>query len=675
MTGRRLPPFALGCVGAAALLVAAYSNSFHSAFHFDDSHVLVNNAYVRSVRNIPRFFTDARTFSSHPPNATYRPLVSVSLAVDYWLAGGLSPAVFHVSQLVLLALLGAALVGFYRGAMERCLPGPWNRYLALFGATLFCVHTVNTETMNLMHARSEIVSALGIVLGFLVYWRWPRLHWTFLYLLPVAVGALAKTPALMFAPLLFAWVFLETLHGSSADDPRPATIGIALRRATGAAAPAFGVGVLLYWLIEGVMKPPTVVYGGGDRVRYALTQAWVWLEYLRLFVLPIGLTADTDMTLLTRWYDTRILAGIAVIALLGVIAWRCARSRAAWPVAFGLAWFALGLAPTSSILPLFEPMNEHRVFLPYIGLVLALVWGARVWLAPPLARWNASADVKWATAAGASVVLLLGHAVGTHARNEVWRSGESLWADVTRKSPQNGRAWMNYGLALMEQGKYPAAKTCFDRALTLTPAYGVLEVNVAILNGAMGDQAAAEAHFRRALQLDPRAPTSHYFYARWLIEHARAPEAIGHLEEAARLSPADEQTRDLLLDLRAAQGDEQVVRRLADEYLALLPENARARAYRAGRSPMGAESADYDSLFQTGVTLGKQRNFVQSALAYRAALRIKPASADALNNHGWTLGNLGFYQEAIPYLEQAVRLRPDFELARNNAAWARSRIH
>jgi hypothetical protein len=51
--------FLLLAVVAALLIIAAYANSLHNEFHFDDSHVIVNNAYIRSLRNIPSFFTDA----------------------------------------------------------------------------------------------------------------------------------------------------------------------------------------------------------------------------------------------------------------------------------------------------------------------------------------------------------------------------------------------------------------------------------------------------------------------------------------------------------------------------------------------------------------------------------------------------------------------------------------
>src|SRR5262249_39193021 len=200
-------------------------------------------------------------------------------------------------------------------------------------------------------------------------------------------------------------------------------------------------------------------------------RAGVGLPSRRLSVAPAGLTADTDLELISSWYDTRVFAGVLAIAALASVAIRCAARRQTWPVTFGLGWFALTLMPTSSFIALAEPMNEHRVFLPYIGLVLAVVWGGGMLLR----RWSRpreSSGLLRRSAIAAGAILILGAlSAGTHVRNEVWRSDESLWADVTRKSPGNGRAWMNYGLALMAHGDGLRAKSAFEHAATLTPNY------------------------------------------------------------------------------------------------------------------------------------------------------------------------------------------------------------
>src|SRR5262245_26748880 len=108
----------LSALGVSALLVAAYANHFHNGFHFDDTHAIVDNPAIRSVRNIPRYFVDATTFSVLPLNQSYRPVLQTTLAIDYRIAGGYRPAVFQaqtfawfVLQLVLMYALFVTIAG------------------------------------------------------------------------------------------------------------------------------------------------------------------------------------------------------------------------------------------------------------------------------------------------------------------------------------------------------------------------------------------------------------------------------------------------------------------------------------------------------------------------------------------------------------------------------------
>src|SRR5580692_3126769 len=96
----------------------AYANSFQNGFHFDDFHTITDNPAVRSLRNVPRFFTDATTFSVLPANRTYRPMVSTMLAVDYALANshgdGYAPFWFHFSTFLYFLALIVMLYALYR---------------------------------------------------------------------------------------------------------------------------------------------------------------------------------------------------------------------------------------------------------------------------------------------------------------------------------------------------------------------------------------------------------------------------------------------------------------------------------------------------------------------------------------------------------------------------------
>src|SRR5207237_9324499 len=102
-----------------AAVTAAYANHFPNSFHFDDSHTIENNATIRSLGNIPRFFSDASMFSALPSNQSYRPLVSTLLAVDYRLGGGLKPFVFHFSVFALFVVLIFLLAFFIDRLLRR----------------------------------------------------------------------------------------------------------------------------------------------------------------------------------------------------------------------------------------------------------------------------------------------------------------------------------------------------------------------------------------------------------------------------------------------------------------------------------------------------------------------------------------------------------------------------
>lgn len=346
------------------------------------------------------------------------------------------------------------------------------------------------------------------------------------------------------------------------------------------ALPAFLFAGAFYWLQAG-LSGPRMVWGSTPPLIYLQTQTFAWLHYARLFVLPLGLSADADWTPIPHWYDTRVVAGsIASMVFLGWGAWYARRREAGKAVLFGAIWFFVALAPTSSVFPLSEMINEHRPYLPFIGVVLCVTAAA----GDALTRITAPRPRRALIAAG--VALLAAHAVGTFARNRTWRTDETLWKSVTEASPGNGRAWMNYGLIFMARADYTSARFCFERAATLVPNYDVLEINRGILEGAAGRKGDAERHFQRAISLNSSAATAHFYFGRWLHQSGREFEAAMQLSEAVAINPADLDARHLLLDVWERIGDRAKACALARTTLGLVPADPVASAV-AGRRCAG----------------------------------------------------------------------------------------
>ena len=254
----------------------------------------------------------------------------------------------------------------------------------------------------------------------------------------------------------------------------------------------------------------------------------------------------------------------------------------------------------------------------------------------PMLRWP---RIAAGAVCGVVVLCYLGAAFGTYERNRDWKDEESLWRDVTLKSPGNGRGLMNYGNTRMEKGNYASALDYFHRAQVLMPAYPVLLVNIAIAENATGHPAEAERHFQQALAEAPGVPDSYDFYARWLIEQQRDAEAAALLEKALAISPGDVTAREYLAGLRQGRADSDAVG--SDRYLDLSL-----------------------SLYQRG-------DYAGAISAAESALRLNPASAEAWNNMGAAYNSLGHYATASVVLEEALRLKPSLAIARNNLDYAR----
>ena len=176
----------------------AYANSFENGFHFDDFHTVVDNPATRSLKNIPRFFADATTFSVLPANRTYRPMVSASLALDYALGRGYTPVWFHVSTFVLFLALIVVLYQFYRLLLNKTETSTANEWLALFAAAWFGLHPAVAETVNYVIQRGDLYCTLGCVAALLLYARYPGLRRTGVYLAAYVLALLSKPPAAVF---------------------------------------------------------------------------------------------------------------------------------------------------------------------------------------------------------------------------------------------------------------------------------------------------------------------------------------------------------------------------------------------------------------------------------------------------------------------------------------------
>ncbi len=621
-----------------ALVVAlVHGNTWSSPFHFDDFHSIVDNAWLRSLRHVPRYFTDVAVFSPLVENRAYRPILLTGFAVSHALGGG-APWGYHLITLILHAV-GAVLVGLLtrRALLASGIAAGLARAVALLGALVFAVHPLVTEPVSYVSSRSSLQAAVltwASVLAYVVARedRRPGLFGVSLLCLVLAMGTkiiAVTTPALLLlweltlgpaAPWGVGAAAWERERGLRAWIARPD----GLRAAAIRIGPVAAVALLLTVAHERVVGDASIA--GRSNIaplHYLLTETEVWLRFMGLFVWPEDLCADLTMTWRTTWWSGPVAR--AILTNLAIVGAALALVRR-WPaVTFGVLAYYVALSPTNSIMPLSEPASEHRAYIALPGLLLAVLG----LIAPAVAALGARGQ---RIAAGVAVAWIVALGAVAHARNTVWQSDLSLWKDVVEKSPDNGRAHLNYGLAQLSRGDRAGARVSFEACARAWPQYAFCYINKAVLALDEKRQADAEAEIGVAERLLP----DNVYVRLWR----------GQVERAAERWPSAEQAYRATLAL--APGHLDARRGLA---YALFMQS-RVDEARPQLEALRAEGAlDADGLYAAGFLADVAQDAPGAIALYRAALAQNAGHARAGYNLAVALQRQGDLPGAIALYE------------------------
>lgn len=628
-----------------------YLNHFDNPFFFDDVHTISENESIKTLDNWTDFFTDASTFSSLPPNQSYRPIITLKNAIDYHFGGGLNPNFFHYHIFLWFLVLIVLVYFLSQHVYSISIPkNPWIPFVALFSAAWFALHTANAETINYICARSDSFSTLCIVASLLLYIHPVGRKW-YLYLITAIIGLYTKQTGVMFFPILVVYVVLFE-EQELIDHPKTETFKkiILISKKI---APTAIVLTSLFLINQYYLTPESTVSTNYTitRFEYISTQFFVILHYLGNFILPINLSADPDITIIKPWYDLRIILGIICLATLVFIMIKTSLKKELRPFAFGLAWFFIALLPTT-LNPLFQIANDHRVFFPFIGLFIAIPWGFII----IVNKFKPTVTKKFKILLLILIgIILIPHSYGTMQRNEIWSSQESLWKDVTIKSPKNGRGLMNYGLTHMTKGGYDEALEYFNKALVFTPNYYSLHINLAIVYGAKNNHKKAKEYFKSAIALNSNSPAPEYYYARYLFQQKKYHESEKLLKKALSKSPNHSQSKKLI---------SQVIKKKESPDVEIINLQKRIKTNPSPENYINLslkyyERGDYQLVITTCQELLDK--FPKNAAAYNNI-------CSAYNQmKKWNLG-----AEAC---KKALEINPDYQLAKNNLKWAKNNIN
>jgi Flp pilus assembly protein TadD len=226
--------------------------------------------------------------------------------------------------------------------------------------------------------------------------------------------------------------------------------------------------------------------------------------------------------------------------------------------------FLIWLAPTSSVIPIADPLVERRMYLPLMGLILIACDAA--------SRVRLSAPVAWS--AFAAIILLF--CMLTWQRNSLWGRPEALLASAAQQSvhnprplanltemlianrrcrealplleranrllPQNHVVEASWGRALECMGQREEALQHLNRAVAMQPGSKLYEL-IGLLNGEMNRMEAAGRALRMAVELEPQATSPHRSLALWYEAAGDPQSAAAEYRMALKLDSNDSRAR------------------------------------------------------------------------------------------------------------------------------------
>ncbi|MFI5295598.1 MAG: tetratricopeptide repeat protein [Thermodesulfovibrionales bacterium] len=707
----------------AVLGLLAYSNTFHSPFMWDEKREIIENPVIKDLGN---FLSNTKGYDYNPR----RFIGYLTFALNYHF-GRLNVTGYHAVNLV-IHITNALLVYFLvvltfrtpsmRQSTDPSPPAPV--LLALVTALLFVAHPLQTQAVTYVVQRFASLATLCYLLSLVMYIKGrlglehpevsvrkggfsaPFSAFTFFFLsLAFAVCAM-KTKEIAFTLPLVIVLYEVTFFKSSLKKKLLFLLPVLL---TLIIVP---ISILhsdkpLGEILSDVSEK-TKVQTDLSRWEYLMTEMRVIVTYLRLIFVPARQNLDYDYpTYHTLFTPPVCLSFVFLLAVFctalyllyqtrqkatGKRQWAEGKSEESvfdespadsapcpFPVAslyrliaFGILWFFITLSVESSVIPIVDVIFEHRVYLPSVGLFLAMTAGAFV-----LA--NRPGMEKVVIPSLVLVTLVLSGI--TYARNTVWKDEISLWRDVVLKSSDKARPHNNLGYAYYMKGHLHEAVAEYQIALRLDPDFADAHNNLGSAYYRQGRFNESTVEFEAAVKLNPGDVRAHSNLAAAYGTTGRMDEALREFQAALTLNPDYADAYNNLGSVYFRQG---LIDKALKEYqtaLKLNPDYADAHSNLGGVYFRQGRLDDALREFQAALTLNAdladahnnlgsvyfRQGLIDKALGeYQAALALNPDYAEAHNNLGSVYSRQGHPDEALREYQTALALKPDYIEAENN---------
>jgi len=437
------PPRILLCL----TVFISYASVWPNAFVFDDQYLIVFNSFLKSWSTFPRLLTSQNFAGGGIQGGFYRP-VQMLVYFCVYQAFGASTIAFHALNVSLQALNACLLHHFgLRAGLKKGA--------AFAAALLWAVHPLHTLDVTYMSSTAELLWGSFCLLGLIALLPdfAPQKVWKSLIFFILALGC--KESAVVFPALT-----MITFFYTSKDRTKIAAYFRIWPLWLLAA------GYIIVWLLYihnsgyNLDKSGSPMHSAdytSSFINRLLTCLATLPVYARLIIWPAGMHIERSFTPFFTLLAWQPMIG-ALMAGLGLAQIFCGRAQQGLALSFGLLWFAVALAPyTSIVIPTDALISEGWMYLPTMGFFLGV------------AQTTAVIFEKKKNAARLLVTALaVSLGVATFFQNQVWRNTETLYQNIVQNGGRSYQLSIPLGLFYMERGEFDKAVEQFQTALQHT---------------------------------------------------------------------------------------------------------------------------------------------------------------------------------------------------------------
>ncbi len=550
------------------LIVLTFTVYFQVRSHefvvYDDRTYVSENPFIRNGFSAE---STQWAFSFTDKDKTYwHPVTWLSHLLDIQLFGFNAGAhlivntVIHVINVLLLFSI-----------LNRCTGQMWR---SAFVAALFAIHPMNVESVAWVAARKNVLSTMMWMLTLVVYIRYTERPGVIRYISTVVIytlGLMAK-PMLVTLPFVLLLIDFWPLKRIQIDRHKGIITHIlAGRRLILEKIPllVISAGSVLVAMFSLHRYGDVVTSSAVDwnlRIANALVS---YIVYIIKLLLPINLTCFYPFPVkLPLWQSTGAFVLLVSITVMVV------RSFDKRPyLFFGWFWYLGTLVPAIGIVQagLWPAVADRFVYIPYIGLFVAISWGIVDFFK------RSGLDTKWLATAGSGIVLVF--AALSYNQVRFWENSITLFTHAVEVTRNNFLSHYALGYAYEQRDKPLEAIQHYKTSLRINPEQTDVQYNLAKVLVSQGQPGEAVVHYRTVLKLDPKDFQAHNNLGNIYVRQGKLGQAVDHYKAAIRIRPEYAKAHKNLGAALVLKADMITAIEHLNEALRIQPEDEQTRQY------------------------------------------------------------------------------------------------